>query len=78
MEINTDKWHVLLNSQEPKTIKKGNLCIKNSSCEKVLGINFDYKLKFMNHIEDICKKASRKLNALAKLHSMWESANDVL
>ena len=67
MKLNTDKCHVLLNSQGPKTIKIGNLCIKNSSCEKMLGINFDYKLKFTNHIEEICKKASRKLNALARI-----------
>ena len=33
----------------------------------IIGINFDYKLKFSNHIEEICKKASRKLNALARI-----------
>ena len=33
----------------------------------MLGINFDYELKFTNHIEEICKKASRKLNALARI-----------
>ena len=53
--------------QGPKTIKIGNLCIKISSCEKMLGINFDYKLKFTNHTEDICKKASQKLTALARI-----------
>ena len=67
MKLNTDKCHVLLNSQGPNTIKIGNLCIKNSSCEKMLGINFDYKLKFTNHIDEICRKASRKLNALARI-----------
>ena len=67
IKLNTDKCHVLLNSQGPKTIKIRNLCIKNSSCEKILGINFDYKLKFTNHIEEICKKASRKLTALARI-----------
>ena len=40
---------------------------KNYSCKKMLGINFDYKLKFTNHIEEICKKASQKLNALARI-----------
>ena len=35
----------------------------------MLGINFDYKLKFTNHIDEICKKASRKLNALARIAS---------
>ena len=67
MKLNTDKCHVLLNSQGPNTIKIGNLCIKNSSCEKMLGINFDYKPKFTNHIDEICKMASRKLNALARI-----------
>ena len=67
MKLNADKGHILLNSQGPNTIKIGNLCIKNSSCEKMLGINFDYKLKFTNHIEQIFKKASRKLNTLARI-----------
>ena len=60
MKLNTDKCHVLFNSQGLKPIKIGNLCIKNSSYEKMLGINFDYKLKFTNHIEEICKKPLRK------------------
>ena len=33
----------------------------------MLGINFDYKLKFTNHMDEICKKASRKLKALARI-----------
>ena len=28
----------------------GNLCMKNYSCEKLLGINFDYKLNFEKNI----------------------------
>ena len=67
MKLNTNRFQVLLNSQGPKTTKIGNLCIKNSSCEKMLGINFDYKLKFTNHIENICKKASQKINALDRI-----------
>ena len=67
MKLNTDKCHALLNSQGPNTIKIGNLRIKNSSCEKMLGINFDYMLKFTNHIDEICKKTSRKLNALVRI-----------
>ena len=34
VKLNTDKSHVLLNSQGPKTIKIGKLWIKNSSCKK--------------------------------------------
>ena len=53
MKLNTDKCYVLLNSQGLKSIKIGNLCIKKSSCEKMLDINFDYKLRFTNHIKEI-------------------------
>ena len=67
MKLNTDKCHVLLNSQGPNRIKIRTFCIKNSSCEKMLAINFDYKLKFTNHIDEISKKASGKLNALATI-----------
>ena len=41
--------------------------INNSLSKKLLGITFDCKLKFNKHIEDICQKASQKLNALARL-----------
>ena len=67
MKLNTEKCHVLLNSQGPNTIKIANLCIKNFTCEKMLGINFNYKLKFTNHIDKICKTASQKLNAIARI-----------
>ena len=53
MKLNTDKYHILLNSQGPNTIKIGYLCIKKSSCKRMLGINFDYKLKFTSHIDII-------------------------
>ena len=41
--------------------------INNSLSEKLLAITFDCKLKFNKHIEDICQKASQRLNALARL-----------
>ena len=64
-KLYTDNCHILLNSQEPNTLKTGDLHINNSLIEKLLGINFDYKLKFNKPIEDICQKASLKINALA-------------
>ena len=33
----------------------------------MLDINFDDKLKFTNHIDEICKKASRKVKALVRI-----------
>ena len=71
MKLYTDKCHLLLNNKGPNSMKIYNLCIKNSSCEKLLGINFDYKLNFEKDIEDICQKGSRKVNALARLIHAW-------
>ena len=34
---------------------------------KLLGVTFDTKLKFDKHIDNICNKASRQINALARL-----------
>ena len=67
MKQNTDKCRLILNSLEPNTLKIGDLRLNNSLSEKILGITFDCKLKFNKNIEDICQKASQKLNALAKL-----------
>ena len=53
--------------QDQNFLKIGNFNIKNSFSEKLLDITFDGKLKFSNHIEDICKKATRKLNALSRI-----------
>ena len=61
MKLNTDKCHLLLNSQEPNTLKIGDLHINNSLSEKLLAITFDC------NFEDICQKALQKLNALARL-----------
>ena len=67
MKLNTDKCHLLLNRQDQNFLKIGNFNIKNSFSEKLLGITFDCKLKFSNLIEDICKKATRKLNARSRI-----------
>ena len=67
MKLNTNKCNLLLKSQEPNTLKIGDLHINNSLSEKPLGITFDCKLKFNKDIEDISQKASQKTNALTRL-----------
>ena len=54
MKLNTDKCHLLLNSQEPNTLKVGDLHMKNSLNKKLLGITFNCELKCNKHIEEIC------------------------
>ena len=34
---------------------------------KLLGVKFDHKLTFNSHISDLCKKASKKVYALARV-----------
>ena len=65
-----DKWHVLLSNagnRKEFTITVGNKCISNSSEEKILGVYFDDKLNFHVHLSKLCKRASRKLHALARI-----------
>ena len=41
MKLNTNKCHLLINSQEPNTLKIRDLHQNNSLSEKILGITFD-------------------------------------
>ena len=41
--------------------------ITNSKYEKLLGIHIDSKLTFEPHVRFLCKKASQKLNAFARI-----------
>ena len=47
--------------------KIGKFVISNSNEEKLLGIKIDTKLSFENHVSSLCKKASQKLHALARI-----------
>ena len=67
MKLNNNKSHLLFNSQEPDTLKIGDLDIKNTLSQKLRDIIFDCRLKFNKHIEDFCQKVSQKLNALERL-----------
>ena len=58
MKLDTDKCHLLLNSQEPNALKIGDLHINNRLSESLLGMNFDCKLEFNKHMKGICHKAS--------------------
>ena len=44
-----------------------NYNIKNSKCEKLLGIRIDNKLNFNTYVDVICKKAGQKLDTLSRV-----------
>ena len=66
MKGNTDKCHLLLRKDESSEIHIGDSIIESSTCEKLLGIKTDSKLRFDDHIQDLCKKVNRKFRALAR------------
>ena len=67
MKVNADKCHVLLNTSNELTVKINEVQIKNSQSEKLLGITIDNDLKFEDHINNICRKASAKISALSRI-----------
>ena len=67
MKLNPDKCHLILRGKENRGINVGNVVIKNTQNEKLLGVFFDVKATFGYHIENMCEKASRKLQALARV-----------
>ena len=67
LKNNVDKCHVLVSTSKPLGIKVGDYTIDNSECEKLLGVKIDVNLNFDNHISDLCKKAGRKISALARV-----------
>ena len=66
MKANADKCHVLLSTSIQLTIKINEVQIKNSQSEKLLGITIDNDLKFEDHINNICRKASGKICASSR------------
>ena len=72
MKANYDKCHLLLSTQEDANIQLTNGTINCSRQQKLLGIIFDNKLKFDKHVENICQKANRKLNALSRVTNYME------
>ena len=66
MKADPDKSHFICSSSV-KSIMIENKQIRNSSCEKLLGVFFDSKLIFQSHRDNICKKVSQKLNAISRI-----------
>ena len=72
MKANHGKCHLLLSTQVEANIQIANTTMKCSQSEKTLGIILANQLKFYKHVENICQKASRKLNALERVTNYIE------
>ena len=69
LKDNAEKCHLLVTRDTDVTAKILEFDVKNSREERLLGFKIDIKLFFKNHISSLCKKASQKLHALARVAS---------
>ena len=67
MKSNNEKCHLLITSPDVVSIKIGSEELSNEQQVKLLGVTIDYKLNFNDHVSKLCKKASTKLHALARV-----------
>ena len=84
MKMNPEKCHVMiignddvpehftLNIDNTEKVAEDKLCL--------LGITIDRKLNFNSHIENLCREASKKLNALARIahHLNGQQVNNIV
>ena len=67
MKANSNKNYLIMSCAEATTAVIDGLSIASSKTEVLLGITTNHELKFDNHVNNLCKKASLKVNALARI-----------
>ena len=67
MKGNTDKCHLIFSQESDAETCVRESLIKNTTCDKVLGIKIDQHLSFDDNVKSICKKTSGRLRCLARL-----------
>ena len=74
-KLNEDKCHLMIFDEKSNkvSVKIGEANVKERKEEKLLGIIFDQTLSFKQHVKTLCKKASQKLHALARISCYMET-----
>ena len=67
MKANSGKNHLLISGTETTHVNVYGYMNKSNQKKILLGINSDSELKFEDHVNFMCKKASQKLYALASI-----------
>ena len=67
MKPNGDKCHLLVTTEKSVSINIDGNNVESKKEQKLLGIKFGSSLSFKGHIASLCKKASQKLHALARI-----------
>ena len=64
---NAEKSHLIVSTKKNLEIQVSRCSIRNEDSVKLLGIHLNNDLNFDYHVNQLCKKASKKLNALARI-----------
>ena len=67
LKANARKCNLLISSGENVHVNIGTSQIKNSDCERLLGIDTDCTVSFKNHINQIFSKARAQIKVLARI-----------
>ena len=67
MKINSGKRHIIFSGNDNVSANIDNHTIISENKNELLGIILDSKLSFEDHINNLRKKPSQKLNALARI-----------
>ena len=70
MKVNPDKSYLLLSDKKSHQVDIYNRKFSSTCSEKFLGIKIDNKLTFEERVEGLCKKASQKVSAVARILSV--------
>ena len=73
MKANSDKCHLIISNTSNVSAKIENDIIQGKASVKLLGITIDNNLNFNEHVSNLCKKASQKLHALARVAKFMET-----
>ena len=61
MKVNPDKFYLFLNDRNIHHVIIYIEKLSSACCEKLFGIKIDNELSFEDHIERLCKIASKKV-----------------
>ena len=59
---NVDECHFLVSTSQEVSLNVNNFKIKNSDWKQLLGVKYDSKLRFDQHITDLCRRANRRMS----------------
>ena len=67
VKVNPDKFHLLLSDKKSHQVDICNKKFSSTCSENFLGIKINNNLTFEEHVEGLCKKASQKVSAVARI-----------